>query len=60
MKHLSRRELLKAAGVAVLSRAVLSNVRVLAQKDPTKADLEIKMGEFYFQSLGRTRTRPSS
>lgn len=57
-KHLSRRELLKAAGVAVLSGAVLSNVRVLAQKDPTKADLEIKMGEFYFQVPGKDKNAP--
>lgn len=57
-KHLSRRELLKAAGVAVLGSAVLSNVTVLAQKDPTKADLEIKMGEFYFQVPGKDKNAP--
>jgi uncharacterized cupredoxin-like copper-binding protein len=57
-KHLSRRELLKAAGVAVLSGAVLSNVTGFAQKDPTKADLEIKMGEFYFQVPGKDKNAP--
>nr|BAL59409.1 hypothetical protein HGMM_OP4C045 [Candidatus Acetothermum autotrophicum] len=57
-KHLSRRELLKAAGVAALGSAVLSNVTVLAQKDPTKADLEIKMGEFYFQVPGKDKNAP--
>jgi uncharacterized cupredoxin-like copper-binding protein len=57
-KHLSRRELLKATGVAVLGSAVLSNVTVLAQKDPTKADLEIKLGEFYFQVPGKEKNAP--
>ncbi len=54
----SRRELLKVAGTAVLTGAVLSSVQVLAQKDPTKADLEIKMGEFYFQVPGKDKNAP--
>jgi len=54
-KHLTRRELLQLAGAAVMSAA---GVMALAQKEPTKADLEIKMGEFYFQVPGKDKNAP--
>ncbi len=56
--HLSRRELLRVAGTAVLGGAILNSVSALAQKDPTKADVEIKMGEFYFQVPGKDKNAP--
>lgn len=56
--HLSRRELLRVAGTAVLGGAILTSVSALAQKDPTKADVEIKIGEFYFQVPGKDKNAP--
>ncbi len=57
--NLTRRELLKLAGTAVVSGAVLSlEPLALAQKDPVKADLEIRMGEFYFQVPGKDKNAP--
>ncbi len=56
--HLSRRELLRVAGTAVLGGAILTSVSALAQKDPTKADVEIKIGEFYFQVSGKDKNAP--
>ncbi len=58
-KHLTRRELLRGAGMAVLGGAILGlgSSSAFAQKE-TKADLEIKMGEFYFQVPGKDKNAP--
>lgn len=58
--HLTRRELLQIAGTTVLSGAVLGlgSSSAFAQKDPTKADLEITIGEFYFQVPGKDKNAP--
>ncbi len=59
-KHLTRRELLRVAGAAVFSGVVAGGLSssALAQKDPSKADLEIQMGEFYFQVPGKDKNAP--
>lgn len=60
-KQLTRRHLLKTAGVVALSGAALQmglGSSALAQKDPTTADLEIRIGEFYFQVAGKDKNAP--
>lgn len=60
-KHLTRRELLQLAGAAALSGAAVQlglSPSAFAQKDPVKADLEIRMGEFYFQVPGKEKNAP--
>lgn len=51
-KHLTRRDLFKLTGAVALGAAASQlsrKVSVLAHGDPTEADLEIRMGEFYFK-----------
>jgi uncharacterized cupredoxin-like copper-binding protein len=58
--HLTRRRLLQLASAATLSGAIFQAVgpAVLAQKDPAGADLEIRMGEFYFEVPGQGKNAP--
>jgi uncharacterized cupredoxin-like copper-binding protein len=58
-KNLTRREALKMAGTAVATGTILGVPSSgFAQKDPSKADLEIRMGEFYFQVVGKEKNAP--
>ncbi|OGF56549.1 MAG: hypothetical protein A2Z21_06220 [Candidatus Fraserbacteria bacterium RBG_16_55_9] len=60
-KQVTRRHLFKTAGVVALSGAALQlgmGASALAQKDPTTADLEIRIGEFYFQVAGKDKNAP--